>query len=361
MTLTLSLWILAALVAVNGHSYGEGFETSPECVEKCPRTDPDDHAYCDESIVQDCDCSSFDDPNCGFSCIHYRWEMFCSENPHEPSFETTSECVPICPDEEPNFNGLCSNRILEGCDCAGDNGECLFTCENDLWTMACAVGTTFETSRECIPKCPVNEPESGTACTSSLLEGCYCASDDQHCFYSCDNDIWNVACAGDPLPTPVPVATPTFFPQFMPEPTVCMTANCAELECCGTGTQWSTERLMCVFNETSTGWNGETRPTDHEICLTRYCAEDGCCSPPSTIYNSTSTYCEPWTNDQDAADAWAAQFFDDYKKNNPNESCAAGCTAAEGASKTLCLECPSCEPMCGNTCRSTHVLCQAAC
>jgi len=152
------------------------FETSPDCIRKCPEEIPewDKGAQCNLSEIGSCQCT-YDDPYCFLECLDNfdgtgNWRMACAgggDAPPAPSgdsdtsldsettsndetfppFETSPDCILTCPKEIPEWDkgAQCNKTEIGSCTCTYDDPYCFLEClkrddETGIWVMACAGG-----------------------------------------------------------------------------------------------------------------------------------------------------------------------------------------------------------------------------
>jgi len=124
-------------------------------------------------------------------------------------FETSEECTPLCPADKPVFNSdTCNKTTIDTCSCVYDDPYCAYECGTDgTWRIMCAgsppevvLPAEFETSEECIPLCPANEPEFNIGeCNKATIDTCTCVYDDPYCQYECGTDeTWRMMCTSGP-------------------------------------------------------------------------------------------------------------------------------------------------------------------
>jgi len=191
------------------------FETTDECSDVCPFNEPSYNIdKCDKATIETCGCV-YGDPSCQYECgTEGTWHMMCyggspPEVDSRGTFETSEECDPVCPDDEPVFNiDTCIKETINTCSCVYGDPTCQYQCGTDeTWTMMCARGNPelvfpaeFETSKECAPVCPVNEPVFNIdKCIKETINTCTCVYDDTYCQYECGTDeTWHMMCTSGP-------------------------------------------------------------------------------------------------------------------------------------------------------------------
>ena len=269
--------------------------------------------------------------------------------------ESSPLCMSKCPDSEPIVNLPCFPEEISNCNCVYDDSDC-YRCSADRgdgiggnWTQYCSGVPSFDDDYE-FEEYDVDDFHHPNY--NSTLTMAYGLTPEEEQEAEEEAAMMLIAMKDQRVKDQrvLHYLSPT------PQPTICGSSGCAEMECCGIYSSWDTNVLMCTLAPGSSGWDGLTRPHHYNSCHERDCQDEMCCGD-SLMYNSAEATCtwDPYN--------WAMNDMEHYLEYhyNGNMSCADMCHASEDHCYAMCndLDLPS--DQCSEACFEAHVTCHDVC